>query len=193
MLNGYTEPVMGLVNGVGGAARPFILSLVVVAWLAYRKRHRLAAILVAVMAWELAAVALLKWVVHRPRPELPADLQVFADPSSYSFPSGHVTFATVFFGTLIYLLARHWEPTTWLRWVVLALLMVPVVLMGPARVAWGVHWPSDVLGGYLLALLGIQILVWLSHRYDPTPDERWQLEAPTPSDKRPPSVAEERL
>ena len=166
-LNSYTRPVVSVVNTIGSTAVPYVLSLGVAGWLLYRRHPQLAAILTVVMALEGMAVAVLKWAVERPRPELPVDLQVITDPSSYSFPSGHVTFAVAFFGILAYLVARYWRGRS--RWIAVAVVLTPAVLMGPARVSWGVHWPSDVLGGYLLALLGIQLLIWLNHRIETVP------------------------
>ena len=165
-LNGFTEPLLDGVNFVGDDRFIITLTLGTMAWLLLQGKRGLAAMLGIVVAFEAVAVLLLKWAVHRPRPELPADLEVLADPSSYSFPSGHVALAVALFGALAYLVARHWSRRGWWRWTLLALLIGPAVLIGPARVAWGVHWPSDVLGGYLLALLGIQLLAWLHHQFE---------------------------
>ena len=167
LLNDYTRPLLQNVNALGGGVQRWLLVGAAVGWLAYVGRYRLGLALAVVMLLEAAVVSLTKWAVHRPRPELPDDLQVLADPSSYSFPSSHVTFAVVFFGALAYLLARHWGRRGWVRWMVLALLLAPAALMGPARVAWGVHWPSDVLGGYLVALFGIYALAWADRRIEP--------------------------
>ena len=163
-LNSYTRPVVSSINTLGNEVLSFFLSLGIAGWLAYRRQRSLAAILLGVMALEVVAVTVIKWAVHRPRPDLPLDLQALTDPSSYSFPSGHVAFAVAFFGILAYLVAHYWGRSGWPRRTIIALILTPAVLMGPARVAWGVHWPSDVLGGYLLAILGIQLLIWLDHR-----------------------------
>ena len=64
------------------------------------------------------------------------------------------------------MLALHWRAALWLRRCLVALLLVPLALVGPSRMAWGVHWPSDVLGGYLVALLGMLVLVAVLGRLD---------------------------
>ena len=94
-------------------------------------------------------ILLLKEVVDRPRPVLVGELTALAVGNGNSFPSGHVALTTGFFGAGYWVLRRTgWSRGMWRGVVVLG--CVPVVLMGPARVAWGAHWPSDVLGGYVL-------------------------------------------
>ncbi len=104
---------------------------------------------------------LLKEVVERPRPA--EDLiRVAEHPSSFSFPSGHVVVALTLFGLLLVL-----APTI-VRWrlprLALQVLCLFVVLgMGPASVYTGAHWPSDVLGSYVLSALYLT-LSWRYYR-----------------------------
>lgn len=97
------------------------------------------------------AILLLKEVVDRPRPVLLGELTALAIGDGTSFPSGHVALTTGFFGAGLWALGRSGRSRgMWYGAAVLA--CVPVVLMGPTRVAWGAHWPSDVLGGYVLGI-----------------------------------------
>ncbi len=96
----------------------------------------------------------LKIIVDRPRPEY----QIL-DPlqSGLSFPSGHSLLAVILGGILVYLVG-HWVRPLLLRRAIQASLIVMVVGMGASRVYLGLHWPSDVIGSYVLggmALVGL--------------------------------------
>ena len=97
---------------------------------------------------------LLKEVVGRARPEY---LIAGSEPSSMSFPSGHSLFAMVFGGLLIILIGELVKSTPVRRLLQFGLVLM-ILAIGASRVYLGLHWPSDVLGGYLfggLALLGL--------------------------------------
>lgn len=107
-------------------------------------------------------------LVQRPRPS--PDLVRVAQVIPWgSFPSGHVLNLTAFFGFLFFLAWTLARPSP-LRAVALLVCGGLVVLIGPARVYSGQHWPSDVLGGYLLGGLWLAITIhlyhWGRHRLD---------------------------
>ncbi|WP_411104119.1 phosphatase PAP2 family protein [Streptomyces sp. cmx-4-9] len=125
-----------------------LLVALLVVWLAVRRAWRLAAwATVTAVAGGLIGL-LAKTVVERARPSLP-------DPVShapgFSFPSGHamtaMTSCAVLLLVLLPMVPRAWRALPW------ALAVVTVVGVGYTRVALGVHWVSDVLGGWLLGLV----------------------------------------
>ena len=87
-------------------------------------------------------------VVHRPRPS-PDLVRVTAEISYGSFPSGHVLNLTTFYGFLA-LLAWTSLPPGWSRRLALAICIGLIATIGLVRIYSGEHWPTDVLGGYLL-------------------------------------------
>lgn len=126
-----------------------VAALVVVVWLWSRRARRLALWVVTTMVVGGALGALLKLLVGRDRPEL---LDPVARAAGFSFPSGHALNATLAAGVLLLVFL----PFTRDRPVARVLLWTAAVLLvgvtGLSRVALGVHWVSDVLGGCLLGV-----------------------------------------
>ncbi len=126
-----------------------IVALVVVALLALRRPR--AALLSAAILPAFALQALLKLAVDRPRPSLDL-LDRHASVTSSSFPSGHVMSGTLAGVLLLYLCWRIPGPL-WLRLPIATWGLGAVFLQPWAAVSLGVHWPSDVLGGWVWAAL----------------------------------------
>ena len=97
---------------------------------------------------------LLKVAFHRPRPPT---LFGLAGPAGYSFPSGHALVSFAFFGALAVFAA----PRRWLRYIVAAL---PVAAIGYSRIYLGVHYPSDVLGGWAAAAVWVFSVTFIMAR-----------------------------
>ena len=99
----------------------------------------------------------LKALVERPRPEFSLLMSPAGDPG---FPSGHSVHALVLFGLLIFMLGGSVR-LPWLRVGLQGLLVLMIPAVGASRVYLGGHWPSDVLGGYLLGGIGLVALIWV--------------------------------
>ncbi|MFG2481108.1 phosphatase PAP2 family protein [Streptomyces fagopyri] len=124
-------------------------------WLVYRRAWRLAAwSAVTAVAGGLIGL-LVKTVVERARPSLEDPV---AHAPGFSFPSGHAMTATTSFAVLLLVLLplvpRAWRPLGW------CLAVVSVLGVGFTRVALGVHWFSDVVGGWLLGLAVVALTAW---------------------------------
>ncbi|TMC51406.1 MAG: phosphatase PAP2 family protein [Chloroflexi bacterium] len=147
-----------------------VLCVVLIALTLFALRLRLESVVVVastLLAGGLGTVA--KDVVQRARPTA-TFVHLAAHLADFSFPSGHVIFATVLFGTTFWIVWTVWSSSC-VRNVVLVLLALPVLLMGPSRVYLGEHWPTDVLGAYCLAGLWVagtaELILVLKPRLNP--------------------------
>lgn len=161
---GWFEEPMRIVTALGYYWVVLPL-LALVALLFYRRGWRLSAILLCVSAvGSFLLTTMFKSVFERARPEL-FDSGYHA--SFYSFPSGHATVAVGFYGMLTLILAYRLRGFA--RWAVVLSGVLVVLLIGFSRLYLGVHYPTDVLAGYLSALLwlvcvGAVYVLWLSIR-----------------------------
>ena len=152
-----TLSVIGM-GGIGwaGLAVPWIPIATVAVLLGVRRWADAVFLSAAVLA---PAVNLgLKELAARPRPDAGLAL---VEETGYSFPSGHAVFAAAFFGALVVLLSR-WrclDGRPALRLTLQAALTMLILAVGASRVFLGVHWPSDVVGGFLFGVLYLAALV----------------------------------
>ena len=150
---GGHPPLVGLARTLSLLGDPKLLisaSLAVAAWLWWRDHRHTALTLLAVTLTGRGVNSLLKLDVARPRPDLEPHLMV---EHTNSFPSGHSAGSMIFFLAVALLLA-HRGP--WRRWAAAGAVLISV-LAGLSRVMLGVHWPSDVVGGWAFGALWVLV------------------------------------
>lgn len=104
---------------------------------------------------------ILKWSVRRPRPEFAAP---FLNSFSYSFPSGHAMNSTIVYGMFTYILVTVWP---WGRTARVGVIISSVLLVlgiGFSRLYLGVHYLSDVLGGFAAGSLWLAMCILFTAR-----------------------------
>jgi undecaprenyl-diphosphatase len=132
-----------------------VVAVVIFLWLRWR---RAAGWLALSMAGALALDLALKFAFRRQRPQ-----PFFGDaPHSFSFPSGHALCSFVFYAVLAGLIAQRIQPQ-WLRVAVGVAAAALVAAIGLSRIYLGVHYPSDVIAGYLAAAIWVSALLVLDH------------------------------
>jgi undecaprenyl-diphosphatase len=142
----WFEEMMRDVTAFGGTGPLVFITAAGVLYLLLRRRRRTALFLFAAIACGQLLSSLLKAGIDRPRPDLvPHGMTVY----TASFPSGHAMMAAVVYLTLAALLARS-ESRRRLKTFLLLLAAAVTLLVGISRVYLGVHWPSDVLAGWMI-------------------------------------------
>jgi undecaprenyl-diphosphatase len=142
----------------------FPASCVTVIIFVYVKWKRALVLFLFTMVGEQILEPILKGFYHRARPEAFFDYPL---PDSYSFPSGHALAALCFFGILTWLITARLEniPLRILIWLFAAFVIFSI---GLSRVYLGVHYPSDVIAGYLMAFVWVVTVAggdfWFSRR-----------------------------
>jgi len=131
--------------------------VIIAAWLCWRTQARLALLLMCVILVGRGLSEVQKYEIARARPTLEPHLVVV---QTSSFPSGHAASSMIFYLTLALTLTppNHW------RWVVAACAVVLSLLIGASRVMLGVHWPSDVVGGWAFGALWVLLTLRRAER-----------------------------
>ncbi|WP_144549966.1 phosphatase PAP2 family protein [Bacillus sp. X1(2014)] len=136
--------VMKFFTFIGSAPFVIVLSLFLLFFLYKVLHHRLELILfVAAIAGSAILNGILKNFFQRVRPEFHRLIEI----EGYSFPSGHAMNAFTVYGIISFLLWRHITSRLG-RWVLIFVSMVMILAIGLSRIYLGVHYPSDIIGGY---------------------------------------------
>jgi membrane-associated phospholipid phosphatase len=157
-IHAHTSPILipvMLVLSIAGSQVPTLVTAILVPYFVWKRRWYDLALLVFAMGGAELANMSIKSLFHRVRPS-------FTDPitsaGGFSFPSGHAMGSMVFYGLFAYWL-WHYNPTKTPRVLVSVTFPVIVVLVGFSRIYLGVHYPSDVVGGYAAGLAWLALTI----------------------------------
>ena len=132
------------VTQLGGTWAIAVGSLLFAGWLAWRKRFASLVTLIAGVGGGILLNGLLKNIFLRPRPDF---VNAFYHETGYSFPSGHSMMSVLFYGMTAFLLANQLKTWKWRVWLGTSAVTLSL-LIGVSRLALGVHFLTDVLGGW---------------------------------------------
>jgi len=133
-------------TGWGNTASLTMLTGIIIGYLLVMRRAATAVYLASATAGGALFNSILKAIIDRPRPDVVAHL---VEVNSASFPSGHAMNSAVVFLTLGAVLSRvHKQPGV--RAYILTVAILLTLTIGFSRVYLGVHWPSDVMAGWLV-------------------------------------------
>lgn len=162
--NGFGQ-LAHLATTLGDGRTITLVTTAAVIWCAIRRRWLLAGWLVVVVAGSALLSTVVKNAVQRARP--PTD-GVLTTAHGFSFPSGHTQAATVTYAAVVLVVA--WQllgPGPRARWASAAVVVVVAGSVGLSRVFLGVHWPTDVMGGWLLGSAWVTGLTYVLLRLVP--------------------------
>jgi undecaprenyl-diphosphatase len=132
----------------------FTIATILILWI-WKKRSYIIPLLLSIIGSEIFT-SIGKVVFHRARPSV----ALYAE-NSFSFPSGHATIAIAFYGFLAYILIRNAK--NWKNKInIFFASFIVILLIGFSRLYLGVHYLSDVWGGYLAGAIWLIIAMSLS-------------------------------
>lgn len=109
-----------------------------------------------------ALYQIMKYIFQRPRPDLALRL---IEQGGYSFPSGHSMNCLVSYGILIYLLLKYCENRRLAKILSVGLGLL-TILIGFSRVYVGVHYPTDIIGGWSLGIAVLVAMIYVFEKFD---------------------------
>ncbi len=159
------ETPLLVITSIGDGTNLVIVAMLCVAGLAAMRVWMTAILTAGAFLLNVAAVFAVKAVISRARPEA-----LYSGVDVYSFPSGHAAHSALILTVLACLVASIFPPRTQ-RLIGLSAVIL-IVLIGVTRIALNAHWPSDVVGGWILAAAFASFLVPRFLRIEPSPERR---------------------
>ena len=144
LISDFVTPIAKFITNFGGA---IFLSISTVMLFLLIKNKKIGLSIISNIVIITVLNQLLKRILQRPRP---TEFRI-VEETGYSFPSGHSMVSMAFYGYLIYLIYRYIK-NKYVKWTLITILSILICLIGISRIYLGVHYTSDVLGGFLLSI-----------------------------------------
>ena len=157
LISDFTTPIAKFITNFGGAI--FLIVVTIVLFILIKnKKIRLSIFSNLVIITILNQ--LLKRILQRPRP---TEYRIIEE-TGYSFPSGHSMISMAFYGYLIYLIYKY-AKNKYIKWISIVLLSILIWAIGISRIYLGVHYTSDVLGGFLISISYLIIYICAVNKF----------------------------
>ena len=154
ILNLRSEPLTVMMKVITNLSSAYVLIAITLGTLLFIKNKKVGLCIATNLAMTTLLNQLLKYIVQRPRPE---GYRLIAE-SGYSFPSGHSMISMAFYGLIIYMIWKTMKNKK-LRNIVCVLITILVILIGISRIYLGVHYASDVIGGFVVSIAYLIVYV----------------------------------
>ena len=143
--------IMKIITFLSSVKLMVILSLLSLIWLLFRKKEPL--YILGTLCVSSLINVVFKNIFKRDRPNI---LRLIEE-TGYSFPSGHAMASMAFYGSIIVLTLNSKMEKKY-KWIINIFLGILIFLIGMSRIYLGVHYPSDILGGWLIGFILLNIL-----------------------------------
>lgn len=151
LISDFATPIAKFITNFGGAI--FIAGVAIFLAIII-KNKKIGISILANLVIITGLNQLFKRILQRPRP---TEYRIIQE-TGYSFPSGHSMISMAFYGYLIYLIYKHVK-NKYIKWISISLLSILICLIGISRIYLGVHYTSDVLGGFLISISYLVIYI----------------------------------
>ena len=144
MRNDVLTIIFKIITNLGGA---YCLIIIAILCAIFIKNKKIAFAIPINLILSTMLNLMLKNIVERPRP---IGYRLI-DETGYSFPSGHSMISAAFYGLIIYFIWKNVKNKK-LKYISCALLGLLIAFIGISRIYLGVHYASDVLGGFIISI-----------------------------------------
>ena len=144
LISDFMTPIAKVITNLGSAV--FLIALTIILIIVI-KNKKIGLSIFLNLSFVTILNQLLKRILQRPRPN---EFRIIEE-TGYSFPSGHSMVSMAFYGYLIYLIYKYVK-NKYIKWGLITILSILIVSIGTSRIYLGVHYTSDVLGGFLIAV-----------------------------------------
>ena len=144
LISDFATPIAKFITNFGGAI--FLITLTVILVILI-KNKKIGLSIFSNLIIITVLNQLLKRILQRPRP---TEFRIIEE-TGYSFPSGHSMVSMAFYGYLIYFIYKYVE-NRYVKWISIVLFSILICSIGVSRIYLGVHYTSDVLGGFLVSI-----------------------------------------
>ena len=151
LISDFATPIAKFITNFGGA---IFIALVAIFLAIIIKNKKIGISILTNLVIITGLNQLFKRILQRPRP---TEYRIIQE-TGYSFPSGHSMISMAFYGYLIYLIYKHVK-NKYIKWISISLLSILICLIGISRIYLGVHYTSDVLGGFLISISYLVIYI----------------------------------
>lgn len=146
--------IMKFISFIGSSHFLLPVMLICITYTIFKKNYYISKLFLGSTLGSYVMNAFFKFIFQRGRP-----VEYFlVDQGGFSYPSGHSMVTMTFYMTLAYIISREIDKESHKKWIQFAAYTI-IILMGISRLYLGVHWPTDVIGGYLIGYVYYKVSI----------------------------------